>query len=127
MKILIIEDNPQNMKLAAAILEKTGYVVLKANEADSGIALARQEGPDAILMDIQLPGMDGLTATKLLKGDSATSQIPVIALTAFAMKGDRERMIEIGCDDYVSKPIRYKEFLATVQKWAPLDADQTSG
>ena len=121
MKILIIEDNPQNMKLAAAILEKTGYEVLKASEADSGIALARQEVPDAILMDIQLPGMDGLTATKLLKGDRATREIPVIALTAFAMKGDRERMIEIGCDDYVSKPIRYKEFLATVQEWAPLD------
>ena len=109
------------MKLAAAILEKTGYEVLKASEADSGIALARQEVPDAILMDIQLPGMDGLTATKLLKGDRATREIPVIALTAFAMKGDRERMIEIGCDDYVSKPIRYKEFLATVQEWAPLD------
>lgn len=120
---MIVEDNPQNMKLAAAVLEKSGYGVLKANDADTGIMLARQESPDIILMDVQLPGMDGLTATKLLKKESATKQIPIIALTAFAMKGDRERIIAAGCDDYVSKPIRYKEFLETVQKWAPLDAD----
>ncbi|MBU0664877.1 MAG: response regulator [Proteobacteria bacterium] len=122
-RILIVEDNPQNMKLAATVLEKSGYVVLKAVDADSGILLARQELPDLILMDIQLPGMDGLTATGLLKGDSATSQIPIIALTAFAMVGDRDRIIAAGCDDYISKPIRYKEFLESVQKWVPLDGD----
>ncbi len=122
MKILIVEDNPQNMKLATTVLQKSGYDTLQAVDADSGIMIARQELPDLILMDIQLPGMDGLTATKLLKGDRLTSDIPVIALTAFAMKGDRERIIEAGCDDYVSKPINYKEFLVTVARWLPPEA-----
>ncbi len=122
MKILIVEDNPQNMKLVTTVLQKSGYDTLQAVDADSGIMIARQELPDLILMDIQLPGMDGLTATKLLKGDRLTSDIPVIALTAFAMKGDRERIIEAGCDDYVSKPINYKEFLATVARWLPPEA-----
>ncbi len=122
MKILIVEDNPQNMKLVTTVLQKSGYDTLQAVDADSGIMIARQELPDLILMDIQLPGMDGLTATKLLKGDRLTSDIPVIALTAFAMKGDRERIIEAGCDDYVSKPINYKEFLVTVARWLPPEA-----
>ena len=122
VKILIVEDNPQNMKLATTVLQKSGYDTLQAVDADSGIMIARQELPDLILMDIQLPGMDGLTATKLLKGDRLTSDIPVIALTAFAMKGDRERIIEAGCDDYVSKPINYKEFLVTVARWLPPEA-----
>ncbi len=120
MKILIIEDNPQNMKLFRGILEKSGYTVLQAVEAKSGLDLAGQEKPDLILMDIQLPGMDGLTATGKLRADPETAAIPVIALTAFAMKGDREKMLAAGCDDYVSKPIRYKEFLATVEKWLPM-------
>lgn len=124
-RILIVEDNPQNMKLVVTVLKKSGYEVLKAVDADSGILLARQELPDLILMDIQLPGMDGLTATRLLKGDRVTAQIPVIALTAFAMVGDRDRILAAGCDDYISKPIRYKEFLASVQKWVPLAGDST--
>lgn len=122
-RILIVEDNPQNMKLVVTVLEKSGYETLKAVDADSGILLARQELPDLILMDIQLPGMDGLTATKQLKEDRVTAQIPVIALTAFAMVGDRDRILAAGCDDYISKPIRYKEFLESVQKWVPLAGD----
>ncbi|MBA3015681.1 MAG: response regulator [Proteobacteria bacterium] len=119
MKILIVEDNPKNLKLASGILARSGYSVISAEDGDSGLLMARQERPDLILMDIQLPGMDGLTATKLLKGAPETSHIKIIALTAFAMKGDRERMIAAGCDDYISKPIRYKEFLATVASWLP--------
>ncbi|MBF0317963.1 MAG: response regulator [Nitrospirae bacterium] len=115
MNILIIEDNPLNMKLASDVLRRQGYTVLQATDADTGINIAIQERPDLILMDIQLPGMDGLAATRLLKNNETTKQIKIIALTAFAMKGDEERMIEAGCDAYVSKPIRYKEFLATVE------------
>lgn len=116
-KILIIEDNPQNMKLACGVLEKSGHTVLQAVEATTGIELARQEKPDLVLMDIQLPGMDGLVATGLLRQNPDTAEIPIIALTAFAMKGDREKALAAGCDDYISKPIRYKEFLATVESW----------
>ena len=115
MKILVVEDNPTNMKLICDLLTRAGYTVLEAIDADSGIRMARQDAPDLILMDIQLPGMDGLTATRMLKDEEKTKDIPVIALTAFAMKGDEERMLATGgCDDYVAKPIRYKEFLKTV-------------
>ncbi|MBF0592961.1 MAG: response regulator [Nitrospirae bacterium] len=114
MNILIIEDNALNMKLASDILRRQGYTVIQATEADTGINIAIEEQPSLILMDIQLPGMDGLTATRLLKKNEKTKHIKIIALTAFAMKGDEERMIEAGCDAYISKPIRYKEFLAAV-------------
>jgi len=115
MKVLVIEDNPINMKLASDLLTKTGYTVLQASEAETGIRMARQDTPRLILMDIQLPGMDGLTAARLLKNDERTRDIPIIALTAFAMKGDEERMLETGgCDAYIAKPIRYKALLETV-------------
>ncbi|MDH4099460.1 MAG: response regulator [Nitrospirota bacterium] len=117
MKVLVIEDNPTNMKLAVEILSLQGHEVLQADEAETGLEMAALEQPGLILMDIQLPGIDGLTATKRLKGDSRTSHIRVIALTAFAMKGDEEKMIQAGCDAYVSKPIRYKEFLETLKRF----------
>ena len=109
-----IEDNPANMKLTSILLSKQGYEVLEAADADTGIRLARDKAPDLILMDIQLPGMDGLTATRLLKAGARTRNIPIIALTAFAMKGDEEKMLKAGCDGYIAKPIRYREFLKTV-------------
>ncbi|WP_038250080.1 response regulator [Ghiorsea bivora] len=112
--ILIIEDNLANLKLVSAILNSAGYNVCSAMSAEAGLLLVESEHPDLILMDIQLPGMDGLTATARLKQNPATRDIPVIALTAFAMKGDRERMLAGGCDDYVTKPIDYKQFLVTV-------------
>lgn len=115
--VLVIEDNPANMKLATLLLERAGYRVLQAGDAAAGIALAREQQPDLVLMDIQLPGMDGLQATGLLKADAATRRIKVIALTAFAMKGDEQRMILAGCDGYIAKPIQYKNFLAEVAKW----------
>jgi two-component system cell cycle response regulator DivK len=113
-RILVVEDNPANMKLAKFILEKVGHSVLSAADAEAGLTMARAECPDLILMDIQLPGMDGLQATELLKRDEATRAIPVIALTALAMKGDEERIRAAGCDGYIAKPIRYQEFLATI-------------
>lgn len=113
-KILVVEDNPANMKLAVFLLESAGHTVLSATNAEAGLTLARNERPNLILMDIQLPGMDGLEAIVLLKRDDATRAIPVIALTALAMKGDEERMLAAGCDGYIAKPLRYQEFLATV-------------
>jgi two-component system, cell cycle response regulator DivK len=113
-KVLVVEDNPANMTLAIFLLQSVGHTVLSATDAEAGLALARAEQPKLILMDIQLPGMDGLEATSLLKQDVATRGIPVIALTALAMKGDEERIRAAGCDGYIAKPMRYKEFLATV-------------
>ncbi len=114
-KILVIEDNPTNMKLSTFLLESADYEVISAVNAEVGVTLAREGRPDLILMDIQLPGMDGLQATTLLKADEATRSIPVIALTALAMKGDEERIRAAGCDGYIAKPLDYKDFLATVK------------
>lgn len=115
MKVLIVEDNPANMLLLTTILKKAGYEVLEATDADVGIVLARNELPALILMDIQLPGMDGITAARILKGEEKTRHIKVIAVTAFAMKGDSEKMKIAGYDGYLSKPIRYKELLETLK------------
>ena len=113
-KVLIIEDNPTNMKLGVFLLQSVGHTVLSATDAEAGLTLARDEQPNLILMDIQLPGMDGLEATVLLKRDHTTGAIPVIALTALAMKGDEERIRAAGCDGYIAKPMRYQDFLTTV-------------
>ena len=113
-KVLIVEDNPTNMTLAVFLLQSAGHTVLTATDAEAGLTLARNKQPDLILMDIQLPGMDGLEATVLLKRDEATRAIPVIALTALAMKGDEERIRAAGCDGYIAKPMRYLDFLAIV-------------
>ena len=113
--VLIVEDNPTNMTLAVFLLQSAGHKVLKAVDAEAGLTLAREEHPNLILMDIQLPGMDGLQATALLKSSETTRNIPVIALTALAMKGDEERIRAAGCDGYIAKPMRYQEFLATIE------------
>jgi two-component system, cell cycle response regulator DivK len=112
--ILVIEDNATNMKLSTFLLESAGYTVVAATSAETGLTLAHEDHPDLILMDIQLPGMDGLQATALLKADEGTRDIPVIALTALAMKGDEERILAAGCDGYIAKPLAYKDFLAVV-------------
>jgi two-component system cell cycle response regulator DivK len=112
--ILVVEDNRANMTLATVLLESVGHTVLGATDAEAGLAVARTEHLDLILMDIQLPGMDGLQATMLLKQDEVTRGIPVIALTALAMKGDEERIRTAGCDDYIAKPMRYPNLLAVV-------------
>lgn len=113
-KVLVVENNAANMTFATFLLTTAGHTVLSANNAESGLTMARDEQPNLILMDIQLPGMDGLQATALLKGAEATRAIPVIALTALAMKGDEERIRAAGCDGYIGKPMRYKEFLAAI-------------
>lgn len=113
-KILVVEDNPTNMTLARFLLESVGHEVLTAVDAETGLATAGDEQPALILMDIQLPGMDGLEATSLLKRNARTKHIPVIALTALAMKGDEERILAAGCDGYISKPLAYQSFLAAV-------------
>ena len=107
--ILIVEDNPKNLKLIRDILQFRGYTTLEAETGEAGITLAQKQQPALILMDVQLPGMDGRTATKALKADPSTRQIPVIAMTAFAMKGDRESLLADGFDGYISKPINTKE------------------
>ena len=113
-RILIIEDNPANMTLATFLLESADHTVLSAIDAETGLTIARAEQPDLVLMDIQLPGMDGLEATGILKADKDTRGIPVIALTALAMKGDEERIRAAGCDGYIAKPLDYKQFLAAI-------------
>ncbi len=113
-RVLIIEDNAANMTLATFLLQSAGHSVLTASDAETGLTLTRAEQPDMVLMDIQLPGMDGLEATALLKSDAATRSIPVVALTALAMKGDEERIRAAGCDGYIAKPLAYRDFLATI-------------
>ncbi len=121
-RVLVVEDNPANLTLATFLLESSGHTVLAAVTAEAGLTMARAEQPDLILMDIQLPGMDGLEATAQLKRDRSTSNIPVVALTALAMKGDEERIRAAGCDGYIAKPMDYKNFLliVTAQLQSPL-------
>jgi two-component system cell cycle response regulator DivK len=117
--VLIIEDNVANMKLASLLLTHARHRVLCAMDAETGLTLARTELPDLILMDIQLPGMDGLTATAILKEDPVTAAIPVIALTAMAMKEDQEKSRSAGCDAYIAKPLRYMELYAAIDALLP--------
>ncbi len=117
--ILVIEDNDLNRKLVRALLQKSAYNILEAVDAESGILLAREHRPGLVLMDIQLPGMDGLSATRIIKQDPGLREIPVVALTAHAMEGDREKAMEAGCAGYISKPFRIKDFLDAIQKFFP--------
>lgn len=104
-QILVVDDNPTNLKLVSDVLESSGYEVLKAEDAEAALVVLEQAQPRLILMDIALPGMDGLTLTRKLKSDPTTKDIRIIALTAFAMKGDDEKAREAGCDGYITKPI----------------------
>jgi two-component system, cell cycle response regulator DivK len=112
-RILIVEDNPANMKLVVLILTSGGHIALQATTAQEGIEIARRERPDVVLMDMQLPDMDGIEATRILKAMEETSGTPVIAVTASAMKGDKERVLE-SCDRYMEKPINYKQLLLEI-------------
>jgi CheY-like chemotaxis protein len=115
--ILVIEDNPLNMKLVRSLLKIPHYNVLEATDAEMGLQLLRQYQPDLILMDIQLPGMDGLSATRHIKNDPALRHIPIIALTSYAMHGDEEKAKEAGCEGYIAKPIETKTFLETITQY----------
>src|SRR3546814_4884915 len=114
--VLIVEDNELNMKLFNDLLEAHGYRPLKTRDGIQALSIAREHLPDLILMDIQLPEVSGLEVTKWLKEDDNLRRIPVIAVTAFAMKGDEEKIRQGGCEDYIAKPITVSRFLETVQK-----------
>ena len=113
-KILVIEDNELNMKLVVALLKIGHYEILQAANAETGIRLAQTHRPALILMDLQLPGMDGLTATRIIKADEALKGTTVVALTSYAMQGDKERAEEAGCDGYIPKPIDTRNFLTNI-------------
>ena len=115
-KVLIVEDNELNMKLFHDLLDSQGYETLQTREGLQAMALARAHSPDLILMDIQLPEISGLEVTKWLKDDEELAHIPIIAVTAFAMKGDEERIRQGGCEAYISKPISVMHFLEVVRK-----------
>jgi len=114
--ILLIEDNPNNIKLIVMLLEQQEYKVSVAVDAESGIELAKSVYPDMILLDIQLPEMDGMEACRIIRGDPKLAYIPIIALTAFAMPGDKDRILASGFDEYMAKPFNYREFLKLVER-----------
>lgn len=116
-EILIVDDNPTNLRLAADVLECEGYTIWRAQDAEEAQRLLSSGRPDLILMDIQMPGMDGLTLTRLLKADPAFRSIPIIALTAFAMKGDEDKAMAAGCDGYITKPIETGKLPLQVAKF----------
>jgi len=114
--VLIVEDNEKNMKLARDILQAKGYATLEAVTGEEGVKLAKEKKPDLVLMDIQLPGMNGIEAFKQLRADAKTARIPVIALTASVTPTDRSQITAAGFDAFISKPINLKEFVATVKR-----------
>ena len=118
-KVLIVEDNDLNMKLFNDLLEAHGYRTLQTKDGVEALRMARQHRPDLILMDIQLPEVSGLEVTKWLKEDDDLRSIPVIAVTAFAMKGDEEKIREGGCEAYIAKPISVASFMRTVERFLP--------
>ena len=122
--ILIIEDNELNMKLVRSLLQLKNFELLEAQDAESGIELAKREKPDLILMDVQLPGMDGLSATQIIRKDPLLKNIPIIALTSYAMQGDEQKAKSAGCTDYITKPIDTRNFLNIVENH--LDSDYQS-
>jgi len=118
-KVLIVEDNELNMKLFNDLLEAHGYLTLQTKDGVDALRMARQHRPDLILMDIQLPEISGLEVTKWLKDDDDLRAIPVIAVTAFAMKGDEEKIRDGGCEAYIAKPISVASFIRTVERFLP--------
>ena len=115
-RILVVEDNEKNMKLFRDVLEASGYRTVEATTGEQAVDLAIEHGPALVLMDIQLPDIDGVEALRLLRANAGTASIPVLALTAQAMEGDRERFLAAGFDGYVSKPVNIVEFVGAVQQ-----------
>ncbi|GBE57642.1 polar-differentiation response regulator DivK [bacterium BMS3Abin01] len=116
-KVLLVEDNHMNSRLTEFVLERDGFTVATSPNAEEAIEAARRDKPDLILMDIQLPGMDGLKATRILKQDERTADVPIVAITAHAMGGDEERIMAAGCEGYISKPINTWQLAETVKKY----------
>ena len=119
-KILVVEDNDMNMQLVEFLLEEGGYEIMKATSGEEALEITRDGGgaaPDLILMDIHLPGMDGLSVVRAMKAEPRTSTVPILALTAHAMRGDKDRFLEAGCDGYISKPIDVKTFISSIAQY----------
>ena len=118
-KILVVEDNDMNMQLVEFLLEEGGYDIVKATSGEEALSITRDgvQAPDLILMDIHLPGMDGLSVVRAMKNDARTKQVPILALTAHAMRGDKDRFLEAGCDGYISKPIDVKTFISSIEQY----------
>jgi two-component system, cell cycle response regulator DivK len=125
--ILIVDDNPSNLKLAKILLESEGHHVITAGDADEALRVLETLVPHLILMDIQLPGMDGLTLTERLKSNPRTRDIPVVAMTAYAMKGDEARAHAAGCQGYITKPIDTRHFVADVMAYVPAASHEPAG
>jgi CheY-like chemotaxis protein len=115
--VLVVEDNELNMKLVRSLLQIRNYGVLEAVDAETGIQLTRKHRPDLVLMDVQLPGIDGLKATQIIKEDPALKDIPVVALTSYVMQGDEEKAVKAGCTGYITKPLDTKAFLETIDQY----------
>lgn len=115
--VLVIEDNEMNMRLMSAVLQAGNYLMLEANDAETGLRLVREHHPDLILMDIQLPGMDGLSATQIIKSDPDLRDIPIFALTGFAMESDKEKAMDIGLAAYIVKPFSVRVLLQTIANY----------
>src|SRR5436305_11399871 len=116
--VRVVEDNDMNMQLVEYLLEEGGYAIVKATSGEEALAITRDATappPDIILMDIHLPGMDGLSVVRQMKTDERTQRVPILALTAHAMRGDRDRFLDAGCDGYISKPIAVKTFLSAIE------------
>jgi two-component system cell cycle response regulator DivK len=121
-RILVVEDNERNMKLFCELLQASGYHTLEARTGESAVELALEHGPDLVLMDIQLPDIDGVEALGRLRADERSATLPVLALTAQAMEGDRERFLAAGFDGYLSKPVDIAEFVTTVKRYCEAGA-----
>jgi two-component system cell cycle response regulator DivK len=117
-QILVVEDNEKSMKLFRDVLQASGYRTLEAGSGEDAVEVALENGPDLVLMDIQLPGIDGIEALARLRGDERTASTPVLALTTQAMHGERERLLAAGFDDYISKPVNLAELLAIVRRYS---------
>lgn len=115
--ILVVEDNEVNMKLLRVLLKRGDYEIYEASDAEQGINIAREHLPDLVLMDVQLPGMDGLTAARIMKQESDLKHINIIAVTSYAMAGDAEKALEVGCAGYISKPINTRTFLEQIARF----------
>ena len=126
-RILIVEDNPVNLELVVALLEAAGYEIVTAETARAGLGLAAAEQPDLILMDVQLPGVNGYEATRQLKADPATARIPVVALTAHAMSEEELRAREAGCSGYLAKPLSSQVLLETLRRFLPGEGPANQG
>jgi CheY-like chemotaxis protein len=117
--ILVVEDNDMNMQLVEYLLEEAGYEILKATSGEEALRLAASGSPSLVLMDIHLPGADGLSVAREMKATAGMEEVPILALTAHAMRGDRDRFLEAGCDGYISKPIDVKTFIPSIRRFLP--------